>query len=437
MGPVWREKASEYRRALRREPGFLPAEDRDNTDLDSDLADERPPVPVTDLLNKSLSRPQLFGYQEELVSKVLTSLPEVRGLLALPTGAGKTRTALSVCLEGFSSGALRRVVWLAPTVELIDQAYETTKNLWATHGGLDDLFLSRDLEQVESDSPALIFVTPQAVYQQSQKYQRSRKNLRSRKNSLRASVDADLVVFDEAHQLGAPTYREAVKALGCLDSSRPVGLIGLSATPGRVDEDETEHLVELFQRRLLTAKSLGRQPIERLEQMGVLARVKFKDIPVNVPPGPDIGERLKIAIRFCRWLVGERGAKPLVFAPDVGSAVVLAEALSASGFRAHAVHSDLSPDSRRRFIQEFADGHATLLTNHRILATGYDCPAVSDLVFLSEVGSAIQFEQMVGRACRGIKTGGAATATIWEFDDHRRLHGLPKSYYRYRDFNWE
>jgi DNA repair protein RadD len=431
VGPVWREKASEYRRVLRREPGLLPAEDRDDTDLDSYLADELPPVPVTVLLNKSQTRPQLFGYQEELVSKVLASLPEVRGLLALPTGAGKTRTALSVCLEGFYSGTLRRVVWLAPTVELIDQAYETTKNLWAAHGGLDGLFLSRDLEQVESDSPTLIFATPQAVYQQSQ------KNRGWRKDSLRASVDADLVVFDEAHQLGARTFREAIKALGCLDSSRPVGLIGLSATPGRADEDETEHLVELFQRRLLTAKSLGRQPIETLIQQGVLARVKFKQIPVNVSPGPDVGKRLKIAVRFCKWLVEERGAKPLVFAPDVGSAVVLAEALSASGFRAHAVHSDLSPDSRRRFIQEFADGSATLLTNHRILATGYDCPAVSDLVFLSEVGSAIQFEQMVGRACRGIKTGGAATATIWEFDDHRRLHGLPESYYRYRDFNWE
>ena len=344
VGPAWREKASEYRSVLRQEPGFLPAEDRDDTDLDSYLADEPPPVLATDLLNKSQKRPQLFGYQEELVSKVLTSLPEVRGLLALPTGAGKTRTALSVCLEGFFSGALRRVVWLAPTVELIDQAYETTKNLWATHGGLDDLFLSRDLEQVESDSPTLVFATPQAVYQQSQKYQRSRKNLPLRKNSLRASVDADLVVFDEAHQLGARTFREAIKALGCLDRSRPVGLIGLSATPGRADEDETEHLVELFQRRLLTAKSLGRQPIETLIQQGVLARVKFKKIPVNVSPGPDVGERLKIAIRFCRWLVGECGAKPLVFAPDVGSAVVLAEALSASGFRSHAVHSDLSPD---------------------------------------------------------------------------------------------
>jgi superfamily II DNA or RNA helicase len=329
-------------------------------------------------------------------------------------------------LEGFASGILQRVVWLAPTVELIDQAYETTKNLWAVHGGLNDLFLSRDLKQVESQSPTLVFVTPQAVYQQ------------SRKGPLRGLVKPNLVVFDEAHQLGAPTFRKAVEALGCLDESRPVGLIGLSATPGRTDDDETEHLVNLFGGQLLIARCLGSQPIQELQKDRILARVEFKKIPVKVSPGPaDTAQRLKIAVRFCKSLVRTNRAKPLVFAPDVGSAVVLAEALSESGIRAHAIHSGLSPESRRRFIREFADGQVDLLTNHRILATGYDCPAVSDLVFMSEVGSAIQFEQMVGRACRGTRTGGASTARVWEFDDHRSLHGLPESYYRYRDFNWE
>ena len=424
VGETWLKKAAEYRRALG-QTRLSSDSGLDDQYEDPNLAEEDGVVPVTELLNKSEVRPELFRYQEELVSDVLSSLPETRGLLALPTGAGKTRTALAVCLEGFASGILQRVVWLAPTVELIDQAYETTKNLWAVHGGLNDLFLSRDLKQVESESPTLVFVTPQTVYQQ------------SRKGPLRGLVKPDLVVFDEAHQLGAPTFRQAVEALGCLDESRPVGLIGLSATPGRTDDEETEHLVNLFDGQLLTAKCLGSKPIQELQKDRVLARVEFKKIPVKVSPGPaDTVQRLKIAIRFCKSLVRTNRAKPLVFAPDVGSAVVLAEALNASGIRTHAIHSGLLPESRRRYIREFADGQVDLLTNHRILATGYDCPAVSDLVFLNEVGSAIQFEQMVGRACRGTRTGGASTARVWEFDDHRSLHGLPESYYRYRDFNW-
>jgi|TARA_B100000315_G_C14589301_1_gene594836 superfamily II DNA or RNA helicase len=424
-GEAWRNTANEYRQHLRQAIGIFENSISKLLDDSSDLDEEAPAVPQTELLNKSGERPKLFRYQSELVSEVLTGLPGIKGLLALPTGAGKTRTALAVCMEGFSSGLLRRIVWLAPTVELIDQAYETARILWSNHGGLDELFLSRDLAQVESDSPTLIFATPQAIYQRMQKV------------AVRTSVAPDFVVFDEAHQLGAPTFRAAVEALGCLDESQPVGLIGLSATPGRTDDDETEHLVNLFAGQLLTAESLGREPIRTLEQMGVLAKVEFQDIPVRHPPGRDTKPRLEIAFRFCRWLIEERRAKPLVFAPDVASAVVLAEALSESGLKAHAVHSDLRPETRRRVIQEFADGHAALLTNHRILATGYDCPAVSDLVFLNQVGSAIQFEQMVGRACRGIRTGGAHSATVWEFDDHRRLHGLPKSYYRYRDFNWK
>ena len=101
------------------------------------------------------------------------------------------------------------------------------------------------------------------------------------------------------------------------------------------------------------------------------------------------------------------------------------------------MHSNLQRDHRREVIQDFASGKTAVLTNYRILATGYDCPAVSDVALLSRVGSAVQFEQMVGRACRGPKTGGAASATVWDLDDHLQLHGLPESYFRFNNFDWE
>ena len=64
----------------------------------------------SELLNKSNRRPLLFDYQKEIVDQVLATSPLETGLLALPTGAGKTRTALAVCLEGIANNSLKTIV---------------------------------------------------------------------------------------------------------------------------------------------------------------------------------------------------------------------------------------------------------------------------------------------------------------------------------------
>ena len=294
------------------------------------------------------------------------------------------------------------------------------------HGGLNEIFLSREYNETapSSEVATITFSTPQAVYQRSQRNAMPNQRI-------------DLVVFDEAHQLGARTFQSAVGSLGCLDATNPTPLLGLSATPGRSAESETEDLVNLFNGRLLTAQSLGLDPIQALEQMGILSKISFKPIPTQNPPGPETRPRLKITYNLCKRLVADKRSHPLVFTPSVASSIALAEVLNATGFRADAIHSGLDIETRRSAIRRFAEGSTDVLTNHRILATGYDCPAVSDVIFVNEVGSAIQFEQMVGRACRGTKTGGSYKSTVWEFDDHRQLHGLPQSYRRYSDFRWE
>ena len=67
---------------------------------------------------------------------------------------------------------------------------------------------------------------------------------------------------------------------------------------------------------------------------------------------------------------------------------------------------------------------------------GYDCPAVSNVVLTMPIGSVTLFEQLVGRASRGPATGGTAQSKIWQLDDHLTIHDYPKSYSRYREFDW-
>ncbi|MCY3557860.1 MAG: helicase-related protein [Chloroflexi bacterium] len=219
-------------------------------------------------------------------------------------------------------------------------------------------------------------------------------------------------------------------------SSSSVRVLGLSATPGRVDPDETEDLVALFQGRLLSSRLLGPNPVETLQRRGVLARLKFRRFTNSNIPADDEGWRTLVAARACVEL-RRRQRKPLVFAASVPGAIVLAQALRGRGLRAEALHAETPSTRRRAVVSDFANGKVEVLVNHRLLATGYDCPAVSDVLILGPVGSPIQFEQIVGRAARGPMTGGSRAATVWDFDNHLKVHGLPNSYYRYRDYDWQ
>ena len=126
----------------------------------------------------------------------------------------------------------------------------------------------------------------------------------------------------------------------------------------------------------------------------------------------------------------------MVFTASLVESEAVSLALNSIGVRAHHVEGAQKDDLRRAIIGDFAKGKCSVLTNQKLLTTGYDCPAVSNVFLTSKVNSPILFEQMVGRAARGTRTGGSRRSTIWQFDDHLAIHGLPQSYYRYKDYEW-
>ena len=244
-------------------------------DLDFDVVEEDQPEerivdqPARELLRKSDVAPALFDYQADLVSQFesvcAAAAPANIALLALPTGAGKTRTAAVALLRVFSAGQAATALWLAPTRELLTQAADTTKAVWSAYRGAVDVELVRAdrLARYPSDLRCgIMFATPQMVAAR-----------------LRRGIvpDPDVVVFDEAHHVEAPVFRHA---LGELRERKRMAVIGLSATPGRTREKETERLVDFFQGRLLWSGKLKPNPIEVLQRRGVLAKVEFRNIPV-------------------------------------------------------------------------------------------------------------------------------------------------------------
>ena len=96
------------------------------------LVDERivpPPMPPTDTITPSYG---LFDHQRDVVRKLMPLLTqdERRAVLHLPTGVGKTRTAMHVVVNSLRAHEPSVVVWLASGKELLEQAVLAFREAW-------------------------------------------------------------------------------------------------------------------------------------------------------------------------------------------------------------------------------------------------------------------------------------------------------------------
>lgn len=371
---------------------------------------------------RASQKPELFDYQKELAADAIQYLNEgKRALISLPTGGGKTRTAAFIVLDYFAKNPGSSIVWMAPSLELLDQAHDTISNLWAGFGVVADLLISRDLSKLlggDNEVSKIWLCTPQAANAKMQDVEK---------------IKWALIIFDEAHQVAAPTFKKAVEQI-CLSSSG-TSLIGLSATPGRSIDGQIDQLAAIFNGKLLVSSTLGKHPVNFLQQRGILSRLDFRLLNEGDNTYLSNVERLKISTKKISELAS-MGQRSLVFTSSVIESEALTMTLRNSGITSHHVDGRQSDNSRRFKLSEFASGKVMVVTNQKLLTTGYDCPAVSNVFLTARVSSPILFEQMVGRGARGPRTGGSRRSTIWQFEDHLAIHGLPQSYYRYLDYEW-
>jgi len=373
-------------------------------------------------LRRAKQRSKLFDYQEELVTAAFStyensSRPHA-SLLSLPTGAGKTRTAISFVFSVISRTKRDRIHWIAPTNELIDQAIQTCRNMWSESPAIPDIDVDRKGQSEDESSDAnhvLRFSTIQSAY----------SALKSGKDYF---AGTDIVIFDEAHQIAAPTFEQVFR------SAMEAGafVLGLSATPGRVERSESAHLATLFDQEMLISEFLKPNAITVLQRRGVLSRIHFR----NLDDHGKYSSRFEISLKIMREAV-DQDSSILVFTESVAQAHAFNVVLNSSGMKVSSVlSSNTAKDERSDVIDSFSSGKLPVLLNQQILTTGFDSPGVRHLLLTNRIGSPVLFEQMVGRVARGPVVGGVANSYVWQFDDHLGIHGYPTSYHRYEDYEW-
>lgn len=403
--------------------------------------------------------PDLQDFQLELNSQLMEVLTSPAGknraILALPTGAGKTRTAVETLVQwrlGTAEGS-RGILWVAQSDELCEQAVQAFREVWVDLGhraaGIREPITINRLWGAGRAVPATTGVVVSSI-QKLHAISRGGDS-DSRKEELAAIVpEIGAVVVDEAHRMLAPTYGQVLGFLG-IDVVRggrsTTPLIGLTATPFRAVEEETHRLATRFHGQLLRPTSLGDDPVAELRSRGVLSRpvhgLASYDGPTfsidehasyreyfetfnDFHPGllRRIGEERRRNRRLLDALSDLSTDWPvLFFGCSVEHATAMSALLRRRGRSSAVVTSATRAATRRALIEDFRRGSLSVLCNYGVLTTGFDAPRVRALVVARPTTSPVLYEQMIGRGMRGPRFGGTEECLVIDVEDNIQFGG--------------
>ena len=348
---------------------------------------------------------ELREYQQEALSALETMREnkETIALLYHATGTGKTVTAVS---DAKRCGG--RVLFVAHTMELVNQAYGTFKNLWseATVGKYADS-IKEPYEHVVCGSIQSIALNLDSFNEE----------------------DFDYLIIDEAHHASADTYQKV------LSFFKPKFILGLTATPERTDDEKA--IIDIFKNTahkldIQTAVEIGALvPVRciRIHTNIDMTKVRFNSVQYNIR---DLDVKICVTERnqliVDTWLKYVKNKRTVVFCASVKHAEQVAELFKSAGVNALAVSGSMKTSERNEQLAKFADGRINVLCACDLLNEGWDCPQTEVLFMARPTMSKVLYTQQLGRGMRN--SDGKDHLMVFDFVDNASQYNTPYSMHR-------
>ncbi|GAA3694552.1 hypothetical protein GCM10022399_08910 [Terrabacter ginsenosidimutans] len=386
----------------------------------------------------------LHDFQRKIANQVKQLLDPTgekrRGLLSLPTGAGKTRVAVQALVEYMSEADSDiRVLWLAETDELCEQATQTWSQVWRAKGRAGTpMTLSRLWASNEPNERDGHQVVVASLAKLDSIVKRDDGAWRDAYGWL---ADPAIIVVDEAHRSTSQRYTRALSAVGGTKGVKAMTtpLLGLTATPFvGFNETLTSLLTNRYDKNLLNGGSFSENPYEYLQMQGVLARISHRELEGaqveltedelaqaaqmrRLPESVEnrLGKNDKRNNEIVRSVLElPEDQTALLFATSVENAKVLAALLTYNGVESRAVAGTTDPHARRRYIEDFKAKRVRVLTNYNVFTEGFDVPKVDAVFITRPTFSPNVYQQMIGRGLRGPLNGGKEEVLIVNVADN-------------------
>ena len=401
---------------------------------------------------------ELLDYQylikQQAIYELTKETPLGRKILIhMPTGTGKTKTAMHILTHYFNfvdEKAL--VIWVAHTKELLGQAFETFSSVWS-HLGLRNISVEKSWGLGEhSINSGMIFTTIQSL-------QTMRKNNPELYNTISQKIT--LMVYDECHKIGAKETNKIVADFSKTTTDSKKHFIGLTATPGRTTVASLENRIfnEFFDRKieidthLVDRISMGKNQainnkqhldiIPYFQSRKILSKLIKEELKYDVPEdlideirkeahnkNEKFSDELieKIAKNKARNSVileklkqlNSENQPTIVFACSVDHAKMLSAFLNIENIPNSLVYGDMLPSIREKAISDFKDkdNNVNIIINYDILTTGFDSTNIECVFITRPTKSVILYSQMIGRGLRGPQMGGGETCLLVDVIDN-------------------
>lgn len=411
--------------------------------------------PVVELGRAEFPYKPLKDYQFAVHCDAMKRLDSqfARFLIQMPTGSGKTRTAMEFLSEVLNRSALDSlVVWVAHSEELCSQAVQCFSEVWS-HVGIHSLKCYRcwgaaGRLPAPRSGRGIVFGGFQRLHS---------IQVRNPDSISVLASQIRLVVVDEAHKVMAPTYKAVCDALLVSQGK----LVGLTATPGRsaLGSDENRRLAEYFHNEIIQLPSEdGVSVIEMLRRRRILSRLISKplvssssfrlskqeleylaeslDLSAGVLKsiGADDIRNVEIIKRLRQEC--SQGKRVIFFGCNVEHSRFVCALLTYFGVKAAHVDGQTGSMRRRTIIESYKRGETQVICNFGILTTGFDAPK-TDVVFIARpTASVVLYSQMIGRGLRGPELGGTETCTLIDVRDNIDGFVGQTDLYSYFDEYW-
>ncbi|OIJ88068.1 DUF3427 domain-containing protein [Streptomyces colonosanans] len=353
---------------------------------------------------------QPFPHQRDMLERLRVER-EIRGhhenLLVAATGTGKTvMAALDYrSLRDKLGGKLPRLLFVAHRKEILRQSLRTYREVLGNASFGELLYNGEDPREWTH-----VFASVQSL------------NLQ-RLEQLDPG-HFDVIVIDEFHHATASTYRRV------LDHFKPTELLGLTATPERMDGRNVQD--EFFRGRIAAEMRLW----EALEN-DLLCPFHY----FGVPDGTDLSQlswragsydrdelgnvytashaRALIVIKQVQDKISNPAAmRALGFCVTKKHAHFMADRFREAGFQAASLDSDSNPAERERTLNDLKAGRIQVIFSVDLFNEGLDIPDVDTLLLLRPTNSATVFLQQLGRGLR--RTPNKPVLTVLDFIGQHR-----------------
>ncbi|MEQ9450502.1 MAG: DEAD/DEAH box helicase [Pseudomonadales bacterium] len=388
------------------------------------------PVPV-ELTGLGEPRPyQPYRHQIEAREKLTSFIYEAQqqapgGIVVLPTGAGKTETAVEWLLDILQEEPRARVLWLAHQQELLSQAIDRFEQC----AGYRDIGFQRKARTIFGGSSAVTTLAEENLDIAAVTIQSLSRGLKGTKlKALRSFLKRPTyIIVDEVHHAGAPSYRNLLDEISLHEV---ICFVGLSATPWPTSMLNRFHLRERFPANIceiapetLMAEGILATPL--LHTVNTGQSIYLSESELRFAQSGDLSaetlDRLDSVTRNRRvvsaWLARKaEWGKALVFATNIDHAEELAYLLGEAGANAKTLHS--RSEDRDRTLRWFKkSSENVVLVSVGMLTEGVDIPDAKSVFLARPTTSRILLRQMIGRVLRGRKAGGEEFAHVVYFQD--------------------